>query len=218
MTFLENLAGQMPLSVFAFVGSIVDEVFAILPSPFIPLTAGSLAVKQGEAFVILFWLAFTGTVGKTLATVITYYLADKFEDVFTKSKLGKILGLSKDELERYGKYFDGTKKDEVVMIILRALPFIPTLPVSVLAGVIKLNLKSFLITTFIGTYIRFMFYLILAYEGVKKYEGLLDTLDTTNKIFEVVIVLAVLGWGFMFLRNNWEKIFRRLKRMVKSAS
>ncbi len=206
MTFLESLAQDLPLTVFAFLGSIVDEVIAFVPSPFVPITVGTLAYNQGFSYGYLFLFALTGTIGKTVATLLTYWIADKLEDFLTTSKLGKILGVDKQEIEKYGRYFDGTSKDEIIMIILRALPFIPTLPVSVIAGLVKLDLKSFVVTTFIGTYLRFVFYLFIAYEGVRKYQGLLDTLDTTSTIFEVTIVLIFLGWLFMFLRKKWDRI------------
>ncbi|MGD9129192.1 MAG: VTT domain-containing protein [Candidatus Woesebacteria bacterium] len=206
--FLENLAQQIPLTVFAFIGSLVDEIIAFIPSPLVPIIAGTMAYSQGYPFMYLFLFAFTGTLGKTLASYLTYWISDKLEDVITTSKLGKILGLEKHELEKYGRYFDGTYKDEVIMIILRSLPFVPTLPVSVMAGLIKIKSTSFIFTTFVGTYIRFMFFLIVAYEGVKKYEGLLDTLDTTNTILEITLVLTVLGWGFLFLRKHSHKLFK----------
>ncbi len=206
VTFLESLAHQFPLTIFAFVGSIIDEVIAIVPSPFVPITAGTLVFEQNKGLMFLFVVALTGTLGKTLATLLTYYVADKLEDAITHSKIGKILGVDEDEIEKYGRYLDGTGKDEIIMIVLRALPFIPTLPVSVIAGLIKLNIWSYIFTTFIGTYVRFMFYLIVAYEGVRKYRGLLDTLDTTDTIIKVTLITTAMGWLFLFLRKRWDRI------------
>ncbi len=205
-SYLESLAHQIPLPAFAFIGSIIDEVIAILPSPFVPLTVGSLSFNQGKPFAFLLIVALTGTLGKTLATLLTYWIADKVEDALSHSKLGQILGVDEQEIEKYGKYLNGTSRDEIIMVILRTLPFIPTLPVSVIAGLIKFNLVSYIVTTFIGTYLRFMFYLVIAYEGVRKYEGLLETLDTTNLIMEITIVLTVLGWLFLLFRKNWDRI------------
>lgn len=206
IVYLESLAERLPLTVFAFIGSIIDEIIAIVPSPFVPLTVGSLAYTRGHAYLALFLFALTGTIGKTAATLITYWIADKAEDYLTHSKLGKILGVDKDEIEKYGRYFDGTSKDEIIMVVLRTLPFIPTLPVSVIAGLIKLDIKSFIWTTFVGTYLRFVFYLFVAYEGVRKYQGLLETLDTTSTILEITVILTFLGWLFLFMRKRWDRI------------
>lgn len=206
ISFLENLAKSIPLPLFAFLGSIVDELFAPLPSPFVPVTAGTLTYEQGLGFMFLFVVALTGTLGKIISTLLTYWVADKFEDYLTHSKIGKILGVSENEIEKYGRYFNGTRRDDIIMVLLRSLPFIPTLPVSVIAGLIKLNIWTYIWTTFVGTYLRFMFYLIIAYEGVRKYSGVLQILDTTGSIVKVTIVLIIMGWLFLFLRNRWTRI------------
>ncbi len=154
----------------------------------------------------MFVIALTGTLGKTLATLLTYWVADKLEDFLTHSKIGKILGVDKEEIEKYGRYLDGTGKDEIIMIVLRALPFVPTLPVSVIAGLIKLDIWTYIFSTFIGTYIRFMFYLVLAYEGVKKYSGLLDKFDTVDTVINITIAATIMGWLFLFLRKKWDRV------------
>jgi len=92
------------------------------------------------------------------------------------------------------------------MIVLRALPFVPTLPVSVIAGLIKLDIWTYIFSTFIGTYIRFMFYLVLAYEGVKKYSGLLDKFDTVDTVINITIAATIMGWLFLFLRKKWDRV------------
>jgi len=204
--YLEQLAQDVPLTIFAFIGSVVDEVIAIVPSPFVPITAGTLAFEQNQALGFLFVIALTGTLGKTLATLLTYWVADKLEDFLTHSKIGKILGVDKEEIEKYGRYLDGTGKDEIIMIVLRALPFVPTLPVSVIAGLIKLDIWTYIFSTFIGTYIRFMFYLVLAYEGVKKYSGLLDKFDTVDTVINITIAATIMGWLFLFLRKKWDRV------------
>lgn len=217
IAFLENLAQEVPLTVFAFIGSIIDEIIAIVPSPFVPITTGSLAYSRGYSYWFILLFALTGTLGKTLATLLTYWVADKAEDYLTTSKLGKVLGVNKHEIEKYGKYFDGTAKDEIIMIVLRALPIIPTLPVSVIAGLIKLNIFSYIWTTFVGTYLRFVFYLVVAYEGVRKYQGLLETLDMTTTILEVTIAMTFMGWLFLFLRKRWDKIMGLFFKKKKTS-
>lgn len=205
-SFLESLAHRIPLPLFAFIGSIIDEIIAIVPSPLVPTTLGVLASEQNRVFTYLFLLALTGTIGKTLATLITYWVADKIEDLLATSKIGKVLGLDHEEIEKYGHYFNGSSRDEIIMIVLRALPFIPTLPVSVIAGLIKLNIATYIFSTFVGTYFRFMFYLIIFYGGSQKYQGLMEVLDTTDTIITLTIGMTVFGWLFLFLRKRWDKI------------
>lgn len=217
INFIQNLATQVPLTVYTFIGSVLDEVIAIIPSPLIPITAGTLAVEQHQTVSFLFLIALTGALGKTMASYGTYYISDKLEDVVT-SKLGKYFGLEKGELEKYGRYFNGSSRDDIVLCILRILPFIPTLPITVLAGVIKIKPKTFIVSTFIGMYIRFVFYLYIAYIGVKKYEGVLNIFEKTNTVFELMIVLSVLGWIFLYLRKNWDTLLEKFFKAKKITS
>lgn len=205
--YLEYLAGTIPLPTFAFIGSIIDEVIAPLPSPFIPVTVGTLAYEQGHGFYFLLLIALTGTIGKTLSTIGTYWIADKFEDVITHSRLGKILGVDENEVEKYGRYLDGTRKDDVILLFLRSAPFVPTKLVSVLCGFIKINIWTYVWTTFIGTYIRFLFFILVAYEGLRKYSGLLSLIDTTGSLVTASIIMGFIGWLFFFLSKRWDRIF-----------
>ncbi len=215
LNYLQELSETIDPAIFGFIGSIVDEVFAILPSPFIPIAVGTQTYQQGYEFVYLFWFALTGTIGKLIASYVTYWISDKAEDKITEGKIGKFLGLQKNQLEKYGKWFEGRNRDLWILLILRSLPFIPTLPVSVMAGVIKIQPKEFIIATLVGTYIRFMFYMIVAYEGVKKYQGILNIFEKTNTLFEVVIILGFLAVVFMYLRNNWDRLMSKLMKKNK---
>jgi membrane protein DedA with SNARE-associated domain len=205
--FLTSFAERVSLPVFMFVGAVAEEIVAIIPSPFVPLTAGSMAVQQGKTLGFLFFLALVGAVAKVMASSLVFYLSDKLEDILTRGKLGKFLGLESDDIERYGKMFSKGAKDEIIMIALRALPFVPTLPVTIVAGLIKMNFRSFAISTLIGIYLRNIMYLLAAFYGVKQFQGLLDSFDTVNLILEVGVILLVLGGAFLFLRKNWDRWF-----------
>lgn len=212
-TVLANSATSLPLPIFMFLGSIAEEIIAIIPSPFVPLTAGSLAVAQAQPVSFLILLAVIGAVAKTLASLFTYWIADKLEDVLTGGKLDKFLGLDSTDLERYGKLLNKGTKDEWVVVLLRALPFVPTLPVSVVAGLIKMNVRSFIWATGLGILLRNAFYLFVAFYGAKRFEGLLNSLDTLNLVLEVVVVLIVAAVGFLLLRKNWERWFAAIKKV-----
>lgn len=206
VSFLENLSTSIPIPLFAFLGSVLEEVVAPIPSPFVPITTGSLTYEQQLGFMFLFFVALIGAIGKTLSTLLTYWISDKFEDFLTHSTIGRVLGVDEAEVEKYGRYLNGTRRDSIIMLLLRTLPFIPTLPVSVIAGLIKLNIWTYSWTTFVGVYLRYMFFSVLAYEGVRKYSGLLEILDTTGSLVKVLIITTFAGWLFFFLRKRWDRV------------
>lgn len=212
LVWLNSFSSTVPLPIFVIIGAVAEEIIAIIPSPFVPLTAGSMAISQNKTVYYLLFLALIASIAKVLASSLMFWLADKLEDVITKGKLGKFLGLESDDIERYGKMFSKGKKDDILLIILRALPFVPTLPVTLVAGLIKMNFKSFFVSTLIGLFFRNTFYLLAAFFGLKQFQGLMDSFDTVNLILEVGIVLAFLAVAFMILRKNWDRWLAALKK------
>jgi membrane protein DedA with SNARE-associated domain len=216
LNFLSNFANSVSLPLFVIVGALIEEVIAIIPSPFVPLTAGSLALNQGKGIYFILFLALIGAVAKTLSTSIIFWFSDKLEDLLTKGKLGKILGLEANEIERYGKIFSKSKNNTLIVFLLRALPFVPTLPVTVVAGLIKVKYRIFAIGTFFGMLVRNSFYLLATFYGLQKFQGLMEGMDTVNFILEILIIISFLAFIFFLLRNNWDRIFKTVKKKRKN--
>ena len=216
LNYLNAFAESVSLPVFMAVGAIVEEIIAIIPSPFVPLTSGSLALAQNKTLYYLVFLGVIGAIAKTVASLLTYWIADKLEDFITKGKFSKILGLESNDIERYGKMFSEGAKDEIILIILRALPFVPSLPVSLVAGLIKINIKSFAWSTAVGIFIRNMFYLMVSFYGLQQFQSLLDSFDTLSLVLEIAVVAAFAIVAFVVLRKNWDKWLEAIKKNQKS--
>jgi len=165
---LKNLATKLPLSWFCFIGSFVEEIIGPIPSPAILMTSGSIVAQRGTHWTYLLILAIFASAGKTLASWIVYFIADKAED-FLLSKYGKLLGVSHKNVEKIGSYFNGTWKDDFLVFLFRVIPIFPTTTVSVASGFIKLDQKSFIRSTFLGFFIRSLFILYLGYQGIESF-------------------------------------------------
>lgn len=164
LAFLEMLLQKMPLELFVVMGAFLEEIIAPIPSPFIMTTAAVAAVEQGYTWFPLVVLVLLAAAGKTIASWIVYVIADKSEDVIL-GKYGKYFGVSHAQVEKMGALFSKGWWDDVTMLVLRSLPIVPTFLVSVMAGVIKLNIRTYLITTFIGTVVRNTIYLAVGIYG-----------------------------------------------------
>ena len=158
--YLEKLAQHVPLEIFTIVGTFLEEVIAPIPSPFVLATAGSITKAQARPLVYIILIAILGSASKTLGGWVLYVITDKMEDLFT-SKVGKLIGVSKGEIEKIGKYFNGTKRDWVVLFTLRALPIFPSSPISITSGLIKIK-KLFLPQRFRNNNKK-LFYLYVGY-------------------------------------------------------
>lgn len=208
------MAEKVPVEIFCFFGAMIEEIVAPIPSPLVMTVTGSIAEAQGQTFAYLFWLALIGAIGKTFGSWIVYMVSDKAEDVVI-GKWGKFLGVGHKEVESIGKHFSGGWKDDVILFVARALPIMPTAPVSIVCGVIKVNMRTYIVSTFFGTYIRNMIYLYLGFAGLSTYQNLLGGLDSLESIVQVLMAGVVLGAVvFAYYRRSKGDFLEQFKRKM----
>lgn len=213
---LENLAAQIPLPIFIIFGSLIEEIIAPIPSPLVMTLAGSIVRSQGlpQASIII-W-AIIGAAAKTLGSWILYFLTDKIED-FVLSKFGRIVGITHRDIEGFGKYLNRGWRDNIILFLLRAVPIVPTAPVSVVCGLIKLNLQTYLVSTFLGNIVRNLFYLYFGYAGLETFEKYASTLDSAQSAVLVILTLSFLTAFAVWLHHKHsdtlvEKFLKKIHR------
>ena len=199
---LKNSVHYLPLELSAFLGALVEEIIAPIPSPFVMAAVGSVAFAQNKGFASLIWLAFVGAVGKTVGAWVVYYIADKLEDVVV-GKFGRFFGVSHEEIKSVGKHFTGGWKDNFVLFTLRALPVIPSSLVSVVCGIIKINMRTYLVATLLGNILRNLVYIYLGYAGVSAYQSILSGLDSAESVMQLVIFIGLVGFvGWIYYKRH----------------
>lgn len=183
---------HMPLEVFVFVGSFLEEVVSPIPSALIMGTAGSLALMQGDPLWYLVLLALIGNAGKTLGAWIYYYIGDKLEDIFMP-RATRWLGIRHEDMQNIGKRFVGHHwKDGGVLFLLRVLPPFPTTPVSLVAGMIKMDIRVFLIATYAGNFFKDLLYLYIGYAGLAKLHTLWRRIDEMKIMVDIAVAFAII--------------------------
>jgi membrane protein DedA with SNARE-associated domain len=199
LNFLTEISEFLPVPAFTFIGSFVEEILAPIPSPFVMTLAGSLAKTQNEPIFFLLFLAIIGSIGKTIGSVIIYVIADKFEDVIT-SKFGKFIGLSHKQITSiHGKLEQGIG-EWFILFILRALPVMPTAPVSAAAGILEMDKKTYITSTAAGLVVRNLFYLYLGYTSTDALSNLNNNLDSIESIGYGLILVFLIGVVFLIYR------------------
>ncbi len=201
MAYLETLANQIPLEVFTFFGTILEEILAPIPSPFVMTITGSIAQAQGHLFGYLFVVTIIGALGRIAGTSFLYFIADFAEEIVI-GKFGDFLEVSHEDVEKFGSRFDGTARDYLTMIFLRSIPVMPSSPISVICGVVKLNYKVFAIGTGIGSIFRNFFFLYIGYTGLAATESFMEGLDSVENVVQFIFVLALVGGFYYFYRKR----------------
>lgn len=190
IAWLESLAQQIPVTWFVFLGALIEEVIAPIPSPLVMMLGGSIAASQNSPLSFLLLLTLIGSLSKTLGSLIIYVVADKAENIFV-GRFGKFLGVSRSDTEGLGKFLNKNNKDNLMVFLLRAVPIMPTAPVSVIAGLIKIKLKTYLLYTFLGLVVRNLIYLYLGYTSAEAIESLSEGFDSLEKIG--YFILSIFG-------------------------
>ncbi|MFC1700212.1 histidine phosphatase family protein [Patescibacteria group bacterium] len=218
--YLERLSQHVPLEVFTIVGTFLEEVIAPIPSPFVLTTAGSITAAQNNPLSYILFIALLGAISKTFGGWLLYVLFDKGGD-FLVDKIGKFLGVTKGEIEKIGSYLNGGWKEKVILFVLRALPMAPSSPISITCGLIKLNMKTFLVTTFFGTIIRNLSYLYLGYTGLAASKSVASGLERSESIGQIVVIAAIvifLIWGFLkrkkIFGGNGEDLLKKYSHAI----
>jgi membrane protein DedA with SNARE-associated domain len=192
-TIISRILSVIPLEVFVLLGSFIEEILAPIPSPLIMTSAGLVADQNNYQWFGILFLAIVGAIGKTAASWIIYVISEKGEDVIFE-KYGKYLGVSHQQVENVGQLFSKGWWDEIVIFVLRAIPVVPSFLVSVIAGVIKLDLRSFLVATFLGTIVRNILYLAVGMYGLQTLDHLLGLLEHGSTDIIILIGLGLLGY------------------------
>lgn len=199
---LYQLSSVLPTPWFTFIGSFVEELIAPIPSPLVMTLSGSLAASQQQPITYLFLLAMIGAVGKTIGSYLIYIAADRAEDLVMR-RLGKFIGITHKEVEAIGKHLNKGWRDDIVLFLLRAIPIIPTAPVSVVSGLIKVKMRTYLVSTLLGTFVRNLLYLYLGFTTVGALESVNQGLDSFESIgYVVIFLLLLIPVGYIILHKR----------------
>jgi membrane protein DedA with SNARE-associated domain len=192
-TMLISLVHTLPLEAFVFIASFVEEVIAPIPSPTVMLVAGSVAQIQERALYALIPLILIGAVGKTIGALVVYAISDKAENL-VMNKFGRFFGVTHDDVAVLQNKLGRGARDYVLLTVLRALPIMPSVLLSVGSGLLKIPLPLFIASTFLGTLVRDGVYLYAGYIGTEALGTFVSTSTHIESLVEIVVgVLVVLG-------------------------
>ena len=211
-TGIRELAAIVPLELFAFFGALAEEIVAPIPSMLVMTTAGFFAQLEGRTTFFLVWLVILGNIGKLIGSFIYYTLGDKLEDVVV-GRFGRYLGLAHADVERIGQKFNGSPwRDGALLFMLRVIPFVPTILVSIAAGVVRIRTRVFLVASYAGNFCKDLFYAFAGYYGVRALRAFFMDVERIRFGVGALLTMLIFG-GIVFLyvhRRRGLHLYRRL--------
>ena len=179
---------------------LIESTFLPMPSEVVVPFA---AYKAAQGDLNVFLVVIFGTVGALSGSLINYtlayYLGRPIVYAFAGSRIGKMFLLSKEKVVHAEEYFIRNGKSST--FIGRLVPGVRHL-ISIPAGLAKMDLRSFMLYTFIGAG---MWNIILAIIGYYVYE-------IRDRIFPYLgHILVVLGVAFVIYLIIKGRINRKKK-------
>ncbi len=153
-----------PASVWPlFLASFLNDLLGVFP--FALVLAGQLAFLKGVFTAVLagklfLFVALPVGIGAALGS-IPFYLLTYYGGKPLIVRYGKYFRVSWEKVEGMKQYFANTRYDEAAFFALRCFPVLPSIPIDVAAGFIRMPFTRFLILTVIGSILRMMITLLV---------------------------------------------------------
>ncbi len=208
---IASIGDNGPLAIF--LGGLIEQVIVPIPSPLITMAGGFLLVPQEISLInaakgVVLQIALPYTIAATLGLGIVYFIAyfggkpliDKFEGW---------LGFSWHNIEQLQERFRGNWWDEVLIVLLRAIPVMPISLVSGVAGAIRFPIPQFYLFSMIGIFLRSLILGFIGWQTGEAYKALAGGVDQVESYVTVAMVIIIAGlllWGYKkrekFLNND----------------
>jgi membrane protein DedA with SNARE-associated domain len=181
-----------------------------VPSELVIPPAAYIAFKP-ESSLNIFWVVLFGTIGALVGATINYFLLGMLLGRavlyrFADSKIGHLLFLSSEKLQRAENYFNTHGK--ISTFVGRFIPVVRHL-ISIPAGFAKMNFATFALFTFIGAGLWNCCLALLGYVA----HGQADMIDKyAHEISIGIVIMAILVVILLIIRY----FLKKKKEIIKN--
>ena len=130
-----------------FIAAIIETIIPPIPTMAVFPTAGFIAAQNGLGLPELFLLGILGGLGASIGSTIIYLIALKLGRTALLRYLKKVK-VSEKKMDRVEKWFE--KYGDKAVLFGRMIPVFREM-ISVPAGLLKMNIKKFLVYTVLGS-------------------------------------------------------------------
>ena len=183
----------------------IENIFPPIPSEVILAFGGFMTTKTvlNEVGVIL-----SATIGSTIGAVILYLIGkilnkERVEKIVS-GKIGKVLRLKPQDIEKADKWFD--TKGQKTVFICRFIPIVRSL-ISIPAGMSEMKIWKFLLYTVLGSTIWNTVLVLLGKKLGDSWETVVNVFSNFSHIILIIlIILCIVGiWWFYSKKGKKKK-------------
>ena len=181
----------------------IENIFPPIPSEVILTFGGYMTTysKLNVPLVILF-----STLGSIVGAIALYYIGKILNKErlikIVSGRLGKILCLKKEDIEKADSWFDN--KGYKSVFFCRFVPIVRSL-ISIPAGMSEMNMPKFLIYTTIGSLIWNSVLVILGSIVGENWNSIVSIFDTYSNIALIILIILFFGFIIWFYKKKIKK-------------
>lgn len=169
----------------------LENVFPPIPSEVI-LTFGGFSTTITD-LNILGVIAFS-TLGSLIGALLLYYIGKILNKErlikIVSGKIGKLLRLKKEHIEKADYWFDN--RGQKTVFFCRFIPIVRSL-ISIPAGMSEMKLSKFILYSFLGTVIWNSVLVILGSIVGEKWENIVSVMNAYSSTVVVIIGICIVG-------------------------
>jgi membrane protein DedA with SNARE-associated domain len=193
-----------------FVGSIIEEIIAPIPSAVVVVTAG-IAFVTAETFLgiagqLLWYVMIPASIGVTIGSLLIYYIMFYLGKPFVE-KWGKWFGLKWSDIEHIEKKYKEGNSDWILVFILRVLPIVPNVAINAFAGFTKVPIKTYILASIAGLMIRTGILGLIGWKAGDLYTRYTDVFSRFENIIILGIGLIVVAYPvYIYIKNHKKSV------------
>lgn len=189
-----------------FLASIIEEIIAPIPSTLVIMGSSFLILKGyplalESILTLLTHVVLPASAGVTLGSLFVYAIGYFLGSPFIK-RWGKYMGVSWEDIEKAEGRFSSGHSDNLILFILRAVPVVPSVAISIFCGFIRYRLRDYLIFTLLGSLVRGFILGILGWQFGMLY---LEISQQISFLEELVLVLLVVALAIYLYRRKQKR-------------
>lgn len=181
----------------------IENIFPPIPSEVILAFGGFMTTKTvlNEIGVIL-----SATIGSTVGAIVLYLIGkilnkERLEKIVS-GKVGKVLRLKPQDIEKADKWFD--TKGQKTVFICRFIPIVRSL-ISIPAGMSEMKIWKFLLYTIFGSAIWNTVLVLLGKKLGDSWENVVNVFNNFSHITLIILIILCIAGILLFYVKKGKK-------------
>jgi len=178
----------------------IENIFPPIPSEVVLTFGGFLTTFSTMS---IWKVSVSATMGSVLGAILLYSVGRVLNieriDSFVDSKIGKKLGLKKEDIKKASKWFN--KYENKAVFICRFVPIVRSL-ISIPAGISKMKMSIFLPLTAIGSFIWNVVLIYLGRVAGEAWHNIVDYMDFYTTVVVIIFASIITMFVIAFVKRR----------------